>query len=275
MAWRILPADIRSRIPVVDATAKLPVGTSGYVLMADPEKCAVAREIYWSNGRFRSGVDRTAFDTILKLATDADMFLDIGAYTGVFALAVARQRPEIECHAYEIVPDNFMLLLHNVRANDLVRQVRPHLTGVGAATGTITVPKFAGRGVLPSSFDLDMASRDGPVVPVRCIDAMYPDFGGRAVLKIDVEGFEWDVLRGAEAFIGRVKPDIVCEVLRRAKHIEEMTAFLGRHGYRMLHISDGILEARHEVVPDKDRREWLFTCRSPAELAGAGIPADR
>jgi hypothetical protein len=43
----------------------------------------------------------------------------------------------------------------------------------------------------------------------------------------------------------------------------------------MLHMADGILEARHEVVPDKDRREWLFTCRSPAELAGAGIPADR
>ena len=39
------------------------------------------------------------------------------------------------------------------------------------------------------------------------------EFPPISVLKIDVEGFELDVLRGAERFIGSVRPFIVCEIL--------------------------------------------------------------
>jgi FkbM family methyltransferase len=270
-ASRLLPSELRHRIPVVNGSAVVPVAGNATITLANPEKCAVAREMYWGGGTFRNGADRTALDTVLRLSREASLFLDIGAYTGLFALAVARAHPEIDCHAYEIVPDNYLLLWQNVMENGLVGRVRPELIGIGAGAGTIHVPRITAHGVLPSSVDLSAASRGGVTIPVRSLDELYPDFVGQAVLKIDVEGFEWEVLRGAEDLIARVKPDIVCEVLRRAPNIAEMTAFLARHGYAWYHISEGQLLPRREITPDRDRRDWLFTARSASELQQRGV----
>jgi FkbM family methyltransferase len=265
-------SNLRARIPVIGKTVSLLVGGHQPVVLTGIERCDLAREVYWGQGHLRGAADRLSLELALKLSADADLFLDIGAYTGVFALAAARNNPKITAHAYEIVPENFQLLWANVIANDLVGRVVPRLHGVGAERGSVEVPASLGSGILASSVALDSEARDGVTIPVSPLDELHAGFSGTAVAKIDVEGFEYSVLRGAEKFIGKTRPDIICEVLRRAPNIPEMESFLGSYGYRIYHITENGVQHASRISPSRVERDWLFSLRAPSELDRLGVP---
>ena len=260
-----------SRIPVLGSgSLKLQDDESVEMLRAD--HCDVAKELYWGQGALHSPCDRLALNLAIGLSSDADVFLDIGAYTGLFALAVARKNPNIRCDAYEIVPENFQLMWQNTIANNLVLRVMPKLLGLGAATGSLNVPASLGSGTLASSVALDSVAPDGVAIPVAALDDVYKEFTGKMVIKIDVEGFEWAVFSGGLKLLRSVKPDMVCEVLRRAPNVPEMQAFLEATGYRHFHITNKGLLPSKKIVPVKNERDWLFTTRTAAELSALGYP---
>jgi len=261
----------RSRVPVVGA-AQLRVQDAEPVVLLRGDRCQVAREVFWAGGELATAAERLALDLAVRLATQAELFIDIGAYTGLFALAVARRNPQLVAHAYEIVGENFLVMWENVICNDLVGRVEPCLVALGAERGDLHVPASVGDGALASSVALDSAGTSGTRIPVDTLDGRYESFAGRAVIKIDVEGFEWDVLRGGRRFLERNRPDMVCEVLRRARHVAEMEAFLRPMGYRIYHISDAGLREAAQVVAVKLERDWLFSTRTPQELRELGFP---
>jgi FkbM family methyltransferase len=236
------------------------------IVLQKAERCQVAKDLYWGGGRLESEADRLALDLALRLSRDADLFLDVGAYTGLFALAVARLNPRVHCDAYEIVPENYLLMWENTIHNNLVERVHPKLLGLGAARSTLKVPSSLGAGVLASSVALDSVAADGTDIPVAPLDDVYAGFDGRMVMKIDVEGFEWEVFRGGRELVARVKPDIVCEVLRRAPNVPEMREFLLTMGYHIFHITAEGLRPATQIVPVKHERDWLFTTRSAEAL---------
>lgn len=238
--------------------------------MANADRCQLAKDLYWGAGKLNSRAEQLALELAMTLSADAEIFLDIGAYTGLFALAVARRNPKVVSHAYEIVPENFQYLWENVILNNLVRRVRPHLMGIGTAAGTVCVSAEPGPGVLASSIALDSTVGNGVIIPVNSLDSLFPELNGRMVWKIDVEGFEWAVLDGGRALIGRMKPDIICEVLRRAPNIPQLLLFLRDHNYNLFRISEGVLHQQAEIVPVKHERDWLFTIRSADELRSMG-----
>ncbi|MBL0425785.1 FkbM family methyltransferase [Ramlibacter alkalitolerans] len=264
-------AEWKRRIPVVGA-ATLRLGNDRSVVLQKAERCQVAKEVYWGQGHLHGAADRLALQLAITLSADADTFLDIGAYTGLFALAVARENPRIQCDAYEIVPDNYVLMWENTIRNNLVARVHPRLVGLGAAKGTLKVPGSFGSGALASSVALDSVAADGVDIPIAALDELYAGYASKMVMKIDVEGFEWEVLRGGRQLIARVKPDMVCEVLRRAPNVPEMEAFLRQVGYNIFHISDAGLRPADRIVPVKLERDWLFTTRSASELQARGFP---
>lgn len=262
----------RSRIPVVGQIAELDLeGGRGSVKFCNTSRCQLAMEIFWNNGTLGHRRDQHALEAAVRLSSRAELFLDIGAYSGLFAIAVAYSNPSVQSHAYEIVPENYLCLWENVFENDLVERVHPRLTAVGDDDDLeLVVPKSLGLGLLASSVALDTAG-DGVRVPVRCIDTLYPDFAGRSVWKIDVEGFEWPVFRGAKDFMARVKPDIICEVLTRAANVQDMQQFLVGSGYRFFRITDNGMLPCENIVPVKAERDWLFTTKSDQELQAHSI----
>jgi FkbM family methyltransferase len=77
-------------------------------------------------------------------------------------------------------------------------------------------------------------------VPARKLDAMAADAGLERVdlIKIDVEGFEWPVLQGAEAVISRFRPHVVFEFNaeytgRGGGTSALFEAFFARHRYKL------------------------------------------
>ena len=261
----------RKRLPVAKPLSTLDLGPDGKIVLAQPDRCHVAQEIYWGEGKLDTGQDRLALDAALAFARQSSVFLDIGSYTGLFALAAARVNPLLQSYAYEIVGENFLLLWENVLHNDLGARVEPRLVAVGGEDGEIKIPYAQSNGQLASSVDISWSTDHGVSVPMRRLDDMHMDHPGSVSLKIDVEGFEMEVFDGAHEFLAKYRPDMVCEVLRRAKRVPEMMAMLSSLGYRWFHIREDGFARRETIIADKHRRDWMFSCKSDDELAAMGL----
>jgi hypothetical protein len=97
---------------------------------------------------------------------------------------------------------------------------------------------------------------------VDTLDA-YVTRTGRApaVLKVDTETTEPDVLTGGRALLERHRPWIVCEVLA-GRTGAQLEAILGPLGYRYFHLPATMAPVEHARIegdPSHLERDWLFT----------------
>lgn len=151
--------------------------------------------------------------------------VDVGANIGIYPL-LFRNLSDLPIVAYEPQPLLFRLLELNASHNQL-RDVVCRNVACGAADGMIpfsiglngevATGPTAGRTVDAKSFDLEQAisetyaGRDVVNVPVTTLDA---DLAGRKVafLKIDCEGFEFQILQGATKLLRDQRPVLFVEV---------------------------------------------------------------
>lgn len=249
---------VSARVPVSAPSATF----HGYgfdVSLLRPRDCQVATELARNNGRFAHRSDDVVLEHFQKLVRESATFLDIGAYTGLFSLVAAKANPNIRVHAFEIVPETFLLAQSNVIANDLVGRVSLHLHGLGDRPSEVHIPATLNTASLPSSLSLGSAFSGGVRIPVDRLDDLLPDLAGPMVIKIDVEGFEPQVLAGAYKTLERLKPDIIIEVLRDQG--AEVEALLLPLGYKFWHFTDGGLVQRERLQGVRVQRDWLLTCR--------------
>lgn len=148
------------------------------------------------------GATRLFFDEHLE---PGDLFFDVGAHWGVFALSAATRWPgQMSVVAVEPHPLNAAQLLKSIDANELRGQIELVPAAAGAARGMGIL-----RCVSSMGHTLDAnASRPGalalhvPVVPLDDLVFAEPASQGRSVfMKVDVEGYELEVLRGARRLL--------------------------------------------------------------------------
>ena len=76
-------------------------------------------------------------------------------------------------------------------------------------------------------------------VPLTTLDRVAAERGLRPdLIKIDVEGAEMDVLRGAERLLGDARPTVIVESWARSPDRAELFAFFAARGY-VLHEAAG------------------------------------
>ena len=158
---------------------------------------------------------------------DGGLFLDIGANVGAYTIWAAECGAEVI--ALEPAADTFGLLLENIALNDY--QVRAIQAAAGAYCGTARL-----------TAGLDSVNRldpDGPVETVLVtIDSLI---GGRHVvgMKVDVEGFEIDVLRGctrapSERRIGLIRLEWnTASQVALGTDRRPVAYLLAQHGYQL------------------------------------------
>lgn len=129
---------------------------------------------------------------LLHLLRGDDCFVDIGANVGSYSILAAGVCGA-RVLAFEPVPQTFAKLVRNLRVNGIESLAVGELVAAGEATGTL---KFTA--------DLDTRNQVAPEayrgkvieVPVRALDQLLVNFPA-VMWKVDVEGFEEQVLRGA------------------------------------------------------------------------------
>jgi FkbM family methyltransferase len=290
LSWRIPHAALRGLVrlrPSLARSGRLPAPASvheveGVVrgtpfVMLRPDRCIVAKELYWGHGKRPRPEDAFALELFAELASRSDVALDIGAYTGIFSIAAAAVNPFADVHAFEIVPDVYRLLLENCVRNDLLDRVRLHLEGVGEQGARMLVPAQSSGSALPDFYSDRLRFDTGVHVGFVSLDSLLPLISpeARVLAKIDVEGSENEVLHGGEAFLHGFAPDVLCEVLAGVADGGEVEALLAPHGYRYYLVRETDVLAVERLRPNQRFRDWLFTKRDASELRALGIPVAR
>lgn len=150
-------------------------------------------------------------DDLAALATllhPGDTFLDCGANIGLWTLNAARLVGETgSVLSFEPNPATFAKLKTNIELNAVQSNVSPMETALGDHEGTVD---FACEGEHNISHIADSATPGTRPVRIATLDTLA---GTRTIhgMKIDVEGHELAVLRGAEQILSRHKPWIIIE----------------------------------------------------------------
>ena len=189
---------------------------------------------------------------------------DVGANIGVFSWLAAALTPAIVV-AFEPTPDLAAQMRAICADNGL--DVTVEEVALGAAPGTAELhlsDKTDSSNSLRTGF---RPSHRSVSVPVETIDGYAARTGVTpAVLKVDTESTEPDVLRGAAEVLAAGRPWIICEVLA-GRTEADLAAILEPLGYWWYRIDGpGPLERRHliEGDPTYAHMNWLFAPEEPS-----------
>jgi FkbM family methyltransferase len=185
------------------------------------------------------------FLALLDLAGPGAM-IDVGANVGLYAL-LAAACSDRDVRAFEPTPGLAAVARAAADRNGLRIVVEQLALGREQGTATLFLSDASdssnslAEGYRPSSGQLD--------VTVHTLDAYCARAGVvPAVLKVDTETTEPDVLAGAAATIARHRPWILCEVLA-GRRPGELADVMAPHGYTWYHLRG---DAGHEPVGSLD-----------------------
>ncbi len=142
-----------------------------------------------------------------------DVFYDVGANVGVFSFVAARLVGEGgSVHAFEPEENNLVCFRRSLERSDLVN-LDLHALALGPADGSMTFDRrggaFSGRLVEPGG----ESRGETVVVEVRSVDSLLREgLPAPALIKVDVEGGEGDVLAGMRRTLERHGPTVLCEL---------------------------------------------------------------
>lgn len=208
---------LRLLLRLVAAARPRPFGwrmENGSLVAISPlEGLGFAWTVGWTcfqTGRWEPHVERC----IRTLLRPGDTAVDVGANLGYFTISMARSvGTEGRVWAFEPVPPTFDRLRLSVSLNRL-EQVTPLPLAVGDVDGEAQIsfdPQLAGSASLHG--DARLPRTEVRRVPICRLDGLV-DAGKVAppqLIKIDVEGHELAVIRGALATIAQTRPFIVFE----------------------------------------------------------------
>lgn len=164
-------------------------------------------------------IDPLLFHMVGELVRPQSVVWDIGANSGLFSFAAATTASQV----LAVEPDLWLAQLLN-RSQSLNKLPVTVLPAAVSDSCQITSLHISENGRASNS--LGGNGRSQGVVTVT-LDWILDHFPAPQVLKIDVEGWEYEVLRGAPRVL-RSEPVIFCEVTRNH---EEVTQLLTEAGY--------------------------------------------
>lgn len=166
------------------------------------------------------------------------VFLDIGSNWGWFSLIVASKSGFCgKIHAFEPFPGSFKDLKSTVVQAGLDGRIECHGFALSDRAGTVSM-------LLPDKFQSGQAimqeiqnNKDGNI-QAKTLDSL--ELAKISVIKMDVEGAEAKVIRGAQKTLSRCQPMIIMENGRHFSEIRKTLDplfLLSSLGYQLFHIA--------------------------------------
>jgi FkbM family methyltransferase len=214
-------------------SARLPTYYQGYWIWLPKES--------WRS--FFSRYEAPVGKSIKAHLRTGDTFWDIGAHIGWFSLLASKLvGSKGKIFSFEPSPEVFELLSINTRSLTSIRAIQ---CAVGNVDGSAT---FVAQGASTSASLLEDITRINqhyaPQTPLRKVavdirrtDTLVAELEFKPCLaKIDVEGFELEVLKGASTLLSSSRPTLIVEIhplqLKLSGGSEELLfQFLKEHGY--------------------------------------------
>ena len=171
-------------------------------------------------------------DAAMNHVVDPDKLiaLDVGAHIGTWTVELAKHFAHT--HAFEPLMPTWIALAHNIEERDIPHsRATPWMIGVGDMLGNCRP-----HGMMNATMSSYVDPRDTGCIPVISLDAM--SWGKVGLVKIDVEGMEYHVIKGAQMILETYHPVLVIEwkldrLNRHGDFEPKIEAILNSHGYRL------------------------------------------
>ena len=221
-------------------------------------------------------------DLFAALARDARWALDVGSYSGFYTLVTTTVSPTARVLAFDPCPQAQRLFEANLQLNPRGDRVRLLRMAASDKPGTapLYIPEPATRMIeTASSLGSQFRHHHQQVleVPVTTLDAAVADnqAGPVDLIKLDVEGVECSVLRGATSLLREQRPVIFLEVLQGFDD-GRLDAIAAEFDYRCGLLTDKGLVWRDKVKADPNITNQVFCPREKVDPVGrlsAGVCA--
>lgn len=187
----------------------------GFKLLVDPGVGKDLESAVYYFGSYEAGTLHIINHCLRK----GDTFIDVGSNIGVMSLFAAQLVGESgRVYAFEPAPDTFSILRENLRLNgDKTVQPANLALGKEPSEGILFRKPDINRGA--ASLIRSSASDEGVKIRVETLDNFIASnqVGALRLMKIDVEGWELEVMQGARKLLSR--PDAPIVVFETSKHV--------------------------------------------------------
>jgi FkbM family methyltransferase len=207
--------------------------------------------------------ERKYVDALRALIEVDQTVFDVGANIGFYSVLFSSWvGPRGRVIAYEPDPSNLDLLQRNLRLNNCENVVvRPAALTTKRGTEAFSIDRVTrltghlGAGATFGATTFGAGKEDLMTVPTSSLDDEVKEFGAPAVIKMDIEGGEYNALAGGAELLANRRPIIVSEMNswfdERASGAErdpQAARFLLEHGYSLWDLDSGE-EAQPDAIP--------------------------
>jgi FkbM family methyltransferase len=187
-----------------------------------------------------------ALDYWYRHSRGAKIVIDVGSYVGTYSLIAASGMGASRVIAFEPNTQAFNATIKNARKNALHSKIQVLQVALGKTTAIAPLIAPKGRSfsssvmLKPESVDVKLDWEVVRFVNSKPLDHIleFSDIDSISLIKIDTEGSEIDVLRGASNILKLWKPRLIVECLTNDA-CEEVQSYLGGFGYKEIIPLDG------------------------------------
>ena len=208
---------------------------------------------------FTGTYDEDCFQIALEFIEPGSIVVDVGASLGFWTVQLAARSNAALILAFEPVEANRRIIACNLAVNELASRARVEHYGLGAARRHF--PAYIEKGGVGNAGVGYVVGFDCTTIEVRPLDSVK--FAGKcSFVKMDVEGYEMDVLAGGETFVAKHRPVIFGEFSmhnwpERCIPPDAVERWAETHDY-------GVTEIQRQ------RPRWFAPSRSTAEARDEG-----
>lgn len=192
------------------------------------------------------------------------VIFDVGCHVGEYTLRINKQDPSVKVYCFEPVTKTFTTLKNNVKG---IKNIIPVKLALSSKEGSLTIytnSKIEAINTLQKVYNSPTFVYDGSeVVEVSTVDDYCKENNIEYIdmLKIDTEGHDLEVIRGAKEMIASNKVGVIqfeFGILNTFSHtyIYDFYQFLKPFGYELYKIKS--LGEERVDVPEKERTEYAY-----------------
>lgn len=164
---------------------------------------------------------------------EVDYFFDIGACWGVYSLRLGKKFNKLNIIAYDPIKKNIERLKNSIIKNK-ISNILASKIAIGDKKGVVIL---GATETYSPNYEINETKA---VITEKCeinaLDNLHHNIKDKfIVLKIDTEGFELNVLKGAEKLLLNNK--VFCQIEIKNNNIEEVFSFLKNNNFKLISIN--------------------------------------
>ncbi len=226
-------------------TLRVPIDKQHHFYLKTNQTSFLTRELFWKNA---ANFEYTTL--FAELIQNVTSFFDVGANIGYYSILGCTLNSGLKAYAFEPSPGVMGYLKDNIARNQMDLQIVPEAVALSDKVGTIDFfemknPKFSGIDNL--SGEHNIGTKEARLstkieVPTTTMDDYIRkhDIRKLDLVKLDTEGAEHLILKGAEQTLSELRPLVICETLFN-KIEKDLEAIMKRHSYEFYnHLGAGL-----------------------------------